>query len=48
MDSLYNTFFSHSESLQGIMLDTVIFFGMVDAVISFIKIIISFGSGKRL
>lgn len=48
MDALYNVFFSHSETLQGLMLDTVIFFGMLDMIVSFVRVILNFGNGRRL
>ena len=45
MDALYYTFFSHSGTLTGMMLDTVIFFGMLDCIVSFVRLITVTGVG---
>lgn len=46
MNDIYNLFFQHSDTTQGLMIDTVIFFGLILCVCVIVENVIYFG-GRR-
>lgn len=48
MSLIYNTFFVHTDSLQGIICDMVIFLSMIHLVCYIIRFMTSLGRGGRL
>lgn len=43
MNDIYTTFFQHSNTLNGLMIDTVIFFGMLSLIAYIIRFATSLG-----
>lgn len=48
MDAIFNVFFTHADTFQGLLVDTVIFFGVCHATISMLGLILSLANFRRI